>query len=810
MANYKHIGKDFIPHDVVAKVTGQAKYAEDFRADGMVFCRLLTSPMPHARVRSIDSAEALKMEGVLGVLTADDIPKGPPGFAPALTNEPMYVGEPILAVAAVSEQAAQDAIDLIKIDYEPLPFTMDPLESLFPGGKDARSDGFNVGTLAGLPPGTIKWTAADFARVKDGELPMGKPAEEWVFGDVEAGFKKSKVIYEERFVTAAMAHHSMEPRTAMAYWQNGKCFMHASLQSQSFAHPGLAQMIGIKPEELVLIAEYCGGGFGSKGGAYPCLAIPAAMSKKLGKPVMMRISRAEEYYLGSARNAFQGNIKLGFAANGKLLAADLYVVQECGAHISFWDYRAAGEALALVYQPGAMRWRGIPVFSNAPTRTAQRGPGQNQLACVMEPLLDRAARELKIDRVDIRRLNNPVNGSLQGGAEGKRGPVTSAYIREALDKGRAKFGWDERKKKSGQKAGQQNGAKVTGIGVGQAFHPAGFFGFDGLVCIKPDGKLHIHTGVGNLGTFSHSGTSRIAAEVLKVDWENCVVERGDSRKHLPWNFGQFGSNTSYTMTRTNYVAAMDALTKLKEIAAQDLGGKPDDYDVDGAKVFAKGNPARSITYGAAAQRAIDLGGKFSGKELPKDLNPMTTASATALAGSGLIGVAKDNLPVTGAPAAFAACFMEIELDLETGMHRILDMVSVADCGTVIHPMGLATQIRGGAVQGIGMAVLERLVFDPQNGLPANVGLHQQKPPSYLDLPPVIHTDAVDKADPSNPVGAKGVGEPLMGASASALLCAISDAMGGHVFNRTPVLPDMIVNALAGRPQPRKPLSLGTQ
>ncbi len=194
-------------------------------------------------------------------------------------------------------------------------------------------------------------------------------------------------------------------------------------------------MLGIKPEELVLIAEYCGGGFGSKGSAYPCMAIPALLSKKIGKPVMMRISRAEEYYLGSARNAFQGHIKLGFDASGKLLAADVYVVQDSGAHISFWDFRAFGDALSLVYQPEAMRWRGVPVFCNAPTRSAQRGPGQNQIACIMEPLIDRAARELKIDRVEIRMRNNPVNGSLAGGDEGKRGPVTSAYIKEALDKG---------------------------------------------------------------------------------------------------------------------------------------------------------------------------------------------------------------------------------------------------------------------------------------------------------------------------------------------------------------------------------------
>ncbi len=338
-------------------------------------------------------------------------------------------------------------------------------------------------------------------------------------------------------------------------------------------------------------------------------------------------------------------------------------------------------------------------------------------------------------------------------------PVTSAYIKEALDKGRARFNWDERKKRSGQK----NGPRVTGIGIGQAFHPAGFSGFDGLLCLKPDGKLHIHTGVGNLGTFSHSGTSRIAAEVLKMDWENCVIERGDSRKNLPWNIGQFGSNTSYTMTRTNYVAAQDAVAKLKEIAAQDLGGKPDDYDVDGSQGVREGESLQVAELRRRREARHRARRQVRRPRIcPKDINPMTQASATALAGTGLIGVAKDNLPCSGQPAAFAACFIEIELDLETGMHRIVDLVSVADCGTVIHPMGLATQIKGGAVQGFGMATLERLVYDPQNGLPANVGFHQQKPPSYLDLPTEMFTDAVDKADPIQPGGRQGRGRAADG------------------------------------------------
>jgi CO/xanthine dehydrogenase Mo-binding subunit len=350
---------------------------------------------------------------------------------------------------------------------------------------------------------------------------------------------------------------------------------------------------------------------------------------------------------------------------------------------------------------------------------------------------------------------------------------------------------------------------VRGVGVGQGFHPAGFSGFDGLVRITTDGKLHIHTGVGNLGTYSHSGTARIAAEVLKANWDNCIVERGDTRKGLPWNIGQFGSNTSFTMARTNYAAAMDALAKLKEIAALDLGGAAEDYDVGEESVFATADPTKRLSFAQAAARAVELGGKFDGHETAGDLNPMTASSAAMLAGTGLIGVARDNLPLTGQPAAFCVGFCEIELDVETGKVEILDYLAVADCGTVIHPQGLATQIKGGAVMGFGMAALERHIYDPQNGLPGSIGLYQAKPPTYLDVPSVMHADAVDLADPQSPLGTKGIGEPVMGAGAAALMCAISDALGGHYFNRTPVTPDQIVNALANRPQSHAPLAVNT-
>jgi len=181
-----------------------------------------------------------------------------------------------------------------------------------------------------------------------------------------------------------------------------------------------------------------------------------------------------------------------------------------------------------------------------------------------------------------------------------------------------------------------------------------------------------------------------------------------------------------------------------------------------------------------------------------------------LAGTGLIGVAKDKLPIRGMPPALAAGFMMIELDVETGRWEILEYIGVADCGTVIHPMSLATQVKGGAVMGIGIAAMERYVLDPQIGVPANVGLLSAKPASYLDVPSEMQWDAVDKADPSSPLGSRGIGEPLQGCAAAALVNAIADALGGHYFNRTPVVPDMIVNAISKRPQSYKVLAANTQ
>jgi len=501
--------------------------------------------------------------------------------------------------------------------------------------------------------------------------------------------------------------------------------------------------------------------------------------------------------MGSARVGFQGWLKMGFAADGRATAADLFIVEDIGANATGGDASSAGGAISLVYDPASMRFRGLPVLTNTTPRGAQRGPGQNQIAAAMAPIMDMAARELGIDRLDIRRVNAVSNDTT---VNKDQEPVTSAYMNEALNQGAAMFDWDNRKNQV-----RKNGSKVRGLGIGQGYHSAGANGFDGLVRITPNGKIHLHSGVGNLGTYSFASTSRAAAEVLKCDWEDCVVHNGNTEANLPWNSYQAGSVSIFTHTRTNYVAAMDALGKMKQIAAETMGGEPDDYDIDGKRIFNIETPEQGMSYGAIAARAIQLGGAYSGQNWPEDIHEITQRSVQNLAGSGLIGVAKDNLPREGVIPGLACAFVEIELDLETGKYEILEYVGIAECGTVVHPQGLAQQMKGGAVWGMGMAGLERHVYDPQNGLPANVGYHQCGIPSYLDVPSVTRTGAVDIPDPQNPFGARGIGEPAMGCSVAALTSAISDALDGHMFGRTPVSADMIINHVTGREQSFLPL-----
>jgi CO/xanthine dehydrogenase Mo-binding subunit len=811
MADTKYIGQNYTPPDLVAKVTGRARWAEDFRAEGMLFAKLLLSPMPHARVRSIDASAALAMPGVKAILTADDLPDLGPNVERALTNEPFYAGEPILAVAAVDELTAAEAVERINVDLEALPFTVDPLDALRPDGPSARTTGNvwgapmpgGVGPNAASPLKTIRWTREQFADAEEGRLPMGEPTEQWTYGDLDAGFKNADLVLDETFVVQSTGHHPMETRTAMAYWQNGKLYIHCSTQSVAQTVPGIARWCGIEPTQVVLISEYTGGGFGSKGGGTVTMSIPALLSKKANAPVMMRITREDESYIGRARTNMTGRTRIGFAKDGRILALDLFIVQDNGSYGPMGDHRSAGLAASIIYQPQAMRWRAISVLTNTPPRSQQRSPGPMQANGMIEPLITKAAKQLGVDQVEIRKINSPVGRAVFGPAQpnGQRQRLTSAFINEALDKGKQTFRWDERKVYSGQR----RGAKVRGIGVAVGPHGSGSIGFDSLMTLRPDGKLYVQSGVGNLGTHSAMDLARVAAEVLAMPWEKVEVTWGDTGKGVPWSCLSVGSQTTHAMTRANFAGANDAKRKLQEIAAKDLGGSPDDYELSNERVHRRGNPGGGLTYAQAAKRAIELGGKYDGHEVPEDINAMTKRAAAMHAGLGLMGVAKDNYPRNGTTYSFVAGFAEVEVDVETGKVTLIDYLGVGDVGTVINPRSLLAQIKGGSCLGIAHALQQKWVFDPKYGLMVSRRFHNTRPLTILDIPASMQADAVGLPDPETPVGARGVGEPPVGAGYGAVLNAIADAVGVEVFRRAPVTADIVLMSLENKKRMHEPL-----
>jgi xanthine dehydrogenase molybdenum-binding subunit len=823
MAGTKLVGENYQTADLVAKVTGQAKYAEDYRVEGMLFCKLLLSPYPHARVKAIDAAKALALPGVKGMLTAEELPAPADVVTDlgariaantkgerALASEPVYQGEPVLAIAAVDELTASNAIELIEIEWEQLPFVVDPLVSLRPGSPNARLEGNIWGRPKPGGPGQpvappaieeLKWTDADFADYEHGRLPLGKTPDEWTVGNLDEGFKNAALVLDETFLTPNTSHQTLETRSAMAYWQNGKLYIHCSTQSVVQTVGSMSRWLHLDPKDVVVVSMYTGGGFGSKATGTITNVIPALLSKKLNAPVMMRIDRETEHYIGGARPAMHGRLKVGFAKDGRVTAIDMLVVNENGPYEPVGDTAQSGRIVSLLFQPPAMRWRGVSVLTNTPPRRAQSQPGGMQGITLMQPIVAKAARKLGLDHVAVLRLNAP-EGKAEFGPpnpRGQRAHATSAFIKEALDRGAETFRWEERK----ARGGKRQGSKVRGYGVSTSVFVAGSTGYDGLFVIRPDGRMSIQSGIGNLGTESMSDCHRVSAEMVGIPWEKVDLTWGHTGRNLPWSCVSGGSQTTHAHTRAAHAAGADAVKKLQAIASQVHGGSPEHYTVANERVS---GPGGSLTLAQAAQKAIELGGIYDGHELPENINGFTKTSAAALAGQGLMGVARDAYPHDGVTLSYVAGFAEVEVDLETGKYQIIDYLAVADVGTVIHPKALGGQVLGRSMLGIGHAIGQHWVYDQHYGLPVAKRFYQNKPPTILDAPRRMAWDAVNIADPETPVGARGIGEPPVAAGCCAVLNAIADAVGDDLFKRAPVTVGPLLAALDAGHAVQEPLT----
>jgi CO/xanthine dehydrogenase Mo-binding subunit len=407
---------------------------------------------------------------------------------------------------------------------------------------------------------------------------------------------------------------------------------------------------------------------------------------------------------------------------------------------------------------------------------------------LMEPVITKAANKLGIDQVEIRRINAPEGRAPFGapGGNGQRNRVTDSHVKDALTKGAELFGWEEKKARSGRRVG----TKVRGSGVAVSSYTAGSIGFDGLIIFRPDGKIQVQSGIGNLGTHSTFDVHRVVAEILDTPWDQFEVVQGDTAKNLPWSCISAGSQTVHAMTRAAHAVGTAAKARLQELAAKTYGGNPASYPVSNGRVG-------RMTFAEAGKKAIELGGAWDGHEVPEanNINAFTKRSVAGLAGQGLVVAARDNYPRNGASQSFVAGFAEVEVDVETGAYQILEFTAIADCGTVLNPRSLQGQTFGGVMLGIGHAIGQKWVYDQHYGVPLAKRFHYNKPPTILDAPTVYKYAAMDIPDPETPVGARGIGEPPVGAGMGAILNAIAAAVGDEVFRRAPVNADMILTSL---------------
>ena len=491
------------------------------------------------------------------------------------------------------------------------------------------------------------------------------------------------------------------------------------------------------------------------------MAIPALLSKKLnGRPVMMRISREEETYIGRTRPGFQAWAKMGFKKDGRVTAIDAFIIERQRPVSRQGDNAQAANLATLLYQAPNARFRGISVATNTPPRVSQRAPGGLQSAILFEPLVEQGRQSSSASirsrsARSTRRSTDRRSASIPAAQAARRARQGHELVREGSARSRRASCSTGRS--ANKRNGQRNGTKVRGVGVSTARSRPAPSASTGSSSSSPTASCTSTRASATSARISVIDTARVIAEVLDFPWENVVVVWGNTGHGVAWSSIQAGSQTTHAHTRANYAAGVLSEAKLagtRRRRARRQSGRLS------RRRQRRRRPRRPLDLGAGGERAIKRGGKFDGHELPGDINAMTKTSGTALAGTGLVGAARDTYPRDGQTYRFVAGFAEVEVDVETGVYHIVDYVAVADVGTVINPRSLGGQILGGAIQGMSHTISQKLVYDAHYGVAIGKRMYQNKPPTMLDIPIDARWEALNIPDPGNPVvGAKGIGEP---------------------------------------------------
>lgn len=736
--------------DLPEKLTGEAKYTADIRLPGMLHGKILRSPYAHARILSVDASEAASHPGVFAVLTPFDAPDG--RVAPdvrILDTKARFVGDEVAAVAAVDEDTAEEALQLIRVSYEPLAFVTDPVEAMRAGAPEVH-DG--------------------------GNLVNGKPIT-LERGNVEEGFARADRIFEDEFVTPSHSGAALEPRAAIAAWEGERLTVWKSSRGIHADRLNLSLSLGIPREDVRVIGPHMGAGYGNKDETR-LAAITAILARRAGRPVKIELTREEEFIAGRSRHATITKVRVGVRNDGRITAVHATTVMDTGAYLSSGPgvIRRAGQGALYLYRCANARYDGYLVYTNQPSAGSYRALGAPQGHFALESLIDRVAEEMDIDPLEFR-LKNHV------GPEGQPGervtssteivdsqpveggiPFSSNGLRECLEKGASAIGW------RGRRAAKPDYMTSIrrGMGMSMFIYRGGPGGRStARMRLELGGLVTLTTGIMDVGEGSLTVLAQIAAEALSVPYESISVVSGDTRS-TPQAPITAGSTATFSGGLAVKRAADNLRSKIVEVAAAEFGSEPESV---------------ALVDGVVADKT---GRRMSLAQVAR-LCPEQSLQVDSSVSPGSRDFVVNS---------FGAHFAEVEVDTTTGSVRVLRFVAAHDSGRILNPNMAVNQVEGGVSQMLGFTLSERMLTDAGSGVTLTASFLEHKSPTILDSPP-IEVIFADVVDPVGPYGAKALGEPPSVGVAPAIANAIYDAIGVRVRD-LPITPDVILYQLASR------------
>ncbi len=754
MATESVIGRWVRRDDGERKVTGRASYAGDLRFLDMAFARLVLSPYPHARIVSIDAEEARSLAGVIGVFTADDLPLVPTDELtrtrdPLARDRAYFEGHPVVAVVAESEEIAEDAAGLVTVDYEPLEFVIDPMES-FNADHEIIHDAEALG---------IRDDAGAHTSVSEHTQKLPRPAnatsaQRYQRGDVESGFAEADVVIERRYTTNWVHQSYLEPQSSVvAPNPEGGVNVYASTQGAFFVRDEVAEGLGLPQYKVTTKTMEVGGAFGAK---YALIdPLTAALAVKTDRPVHLVYTRGDEFLAATPAPGTIIEVKTGARKDGSLTALQARVIVDTGA------YPGGTAGLVGMMLGGTYRWPNLQidayeVLTNKPGCGAYRAPGTPQACFAVEGNVAEMIQQLGLDPLQFRLQNCVVEGDAMPG--GSAWPLLGS--REVLEALSRQDAWKNRELKGPKQ----------GVGIAFGGWPSGTQPASALCRLNDDGTLSVIVGSSDISG-TRTGFGLLAADAFGADPDSVTVSTADTDT-APFAGAAGGSKITFTVGMAVRQAAEEARKQVLAVAAEELEAAPEDLEIVGGEVRVKGVPGRSVPL--------------------KQIAAMTTGF-----GSGRAPILGEGraAPSQAAPG-FVAHLARVEVDEDTGMVRVLDYVAVQDVGRAINPAGIEGQVKGGVAQGIGWALLEEIAYDDSGHLRTG-SFADYALPSMGDVPNITSV-LVEVPFHDGPLGARGVGEPPVVPGAATIANAIYDAVGVRP-TEIPMTPERVLNAIQQGP-----------